>query len=177
VHKLEKGKYRRLKPNKRGHYRIEPFGADLGVWRGLFYNEMAPWLRWYDTKGKLLPIDQERAEIERRRADREQRRAEQFAAKLREPGVGRAAETQQLRAEQERLRADRERIRAEQLAAKLRELGVDPSQVGPDTASGSAKRARIRQPGMTVATRVRIGADVGRGNRHMRARYSLRGRR
>jgi Uma2 family endonuclease len=109
VHKLEKGRYRRLKPNKRGHYRIEPFGADLGVWRGLFYNEMAPWLRWYDTKGKLLPIDRERAEEERQRA-----------------------EEQQLRADEERLRADRERIRADQLAAKLRELGVDPSEVGFD---------------------------------------------
>jgi hypothetical protein len=94
VHKLQKGKYRRMVPNKRGQYRIEPLGVDLGVWQGLFYNEMAPWLRWYDTDGNLLPIGDERAEEERRkaeealrRADNQQRRAEQFAAKLREPGI------------------------------------------------------------------------------------------
>jgi Uma2 family endonuclease len=94
VHKLQKGRYRRMAPNKRGHFRIEPLGVDLGVWQGLFYNESAPWLRWYDTQGNLLPISDERAEQVRRnaedalrRADSQQRRAEQFAAKLRELGV------------------------------------------------------------------------------------------
>ena len=102
VHKLESGRYRRLKPNEHGRYRIEPFGVDLGVWHGFFLNEVAPWLRWYDAEGILLPIGQERAEVERQRT------------------------------EVERQRADRERSRAEQLATKLRELGVDPSEVGAD---------------------------------------------
>jgi Uma2 family endonuclease len=65
VHRLQQGKYRRMAPNKRGHYRIEPLGADLGVWHGLFYNETAPWLRWYDFQGNLLPTSDERAAAER----------------------------------------------------------------------------------------------------------------
>ena len=112
VYRLEGTRYRRLQANERGHYAIEPLGVELGIWHGLFWNETAPWLRWYDSEGNLLLIGEERAEEERRRAEAERHRAEE-----------------------ERLRADSAIRRAEQLAAKLRELGVDPSQVGPDTGS------------------------------------------
>lgn len=80
VHRLEGISYRRLNPNDRGHYLIEPLGVELGVWEAFFWNEKAPWLRWYDGEGNLLPIADDRA-------DTEQRRAELFAAKLRELGV------------------------------------------------------------------------------------------
>ena len=76
----------------------------------MFFNQDAPWLRWYDRNGNLLPIGEELAIQEHRRAEEAIRRA--------------AEETQ--RAEQERQRAEQERQRAERLAARLRELGEDP---------------------------------------------------
>jgi Uma2 family endonuclease len=109
VHKLEKGRYRSLAPNKRGHYPIPPLGVDLGVWHGLFYNETAPWLRWYDPQGKLLPLSEERAELERQKAEQERQRADD-----------------------ERARAFGEQRRADQFAAKLRELGIDPASIEPE---------------------------------------------
>jgi Uma2 family endonuclease len=121
VYKLQKGRYRRMAPNKRGHFRIEPLGVDLGVWRGLFYNESAPWLRWYDTQGNLLPISDERAEQERRNAEQERRNAEQ----------------ERRNAEDALRRADSQQRRAEQFAAKLRELGVDPSAIESDPDLGA----------------------------------------
>jgi Putative restriction endonuclease len=66
VHRLTGSKYRRLKPNKRGHYPIEPLGVELGVWHDFFWTETAPWLRWYDARGNMLPNAAERAEAERR---------------------------------------------------------------------------------------------------------------
>jgi Uma2 family endonuclease len=110
VHKLLRGKYRRLAPNQRGHFQIEPLGVNLGVWRGLFYNETAPWLRWYDDDGNLLPLSDERAELAQRNAEQERRIAEQ-----------------------ERRNAHVQQQRAEQLEAKLRELGIDPATVGRDS--------------------------------------------
>jgi Uma2 family endonuclease len=102
VHRLEGTEYRRLEPNERGHYPIEPLGVELGVWHAFFWNQTAPWLRWYDSRGNLLPTGDERAEQERQRAD------------------------------EERVRAISERSRAEQFAAKLRELGIDPAAIVPD---------------------------------------------
>jgi len=106
VYRLDDGKYRRLQPDDQAHYLIEPLGVKLGVWHGFFFNENAPWLRWYDTDGRLVPLADERAQDERRRAEDERRRAED-----------------------ERRRAEDEHRRAEQLAAKLRELGVDPDKL------------------------------------------------
>jgi hypothetical protein len=99
VYRLDESKYRRLQPDQRGHYLIDPLGVKLGVWDGFYFNETAPWLRWYDTEGRLLPIAEERAEDERRRADEAVHRAND------------------------------ERRRAEQLAEKLRELGIDPDKL------------------------------------------------
>jgi Uma2 family endonuclease len=123
VHRLQKGRYRRMAPNRRGHYRIEPLGVDLGVWHGLFYNENAPWLRWYDPRGKLLPLSDERAELERRKAELERQKAELERQK---------AEQQRQRADEERERASNQQRRADQFAAKLRELGIDPASIVPD---------------------------------------------
>jgi Uma2 family endonuclease len=96
VHRLEGSAYRRLEPNERGHYPIEPLGVELGVWHGFYRNETAPWLRWYHAPGKMLPHDAERAEEAIRRAN------------------------------EARQRADVAERRAERLAAKLRDLGIDP---------------------------------------------------
>jgi Uma2 family endonuclease len=106
VYRLEGTKYRQLVPSSEGRYLIEPLGVELGVWHGTFFNEDAPWLRWYDHHGHLLPIGEELAAQERRRAEE--------AIRL---------------AEEERQRAEEERQRAERLAARLRELGVDPSGI------------------------------------------------
>jgi Putative restriction endonuclease len=135
VHRLQKGRYRRMTPNKRGHFRIEPIGVDLGVWHGLFYNETAPWLRWYDAEGNLLPIGEERAVEEHLRAEEERRKAEE--ERLRAEEERRKAEEERHKAEQERQRADAQQCRAEQFAAKLRELGVDPSAIESDPNMGA----------------------------------------
>jgi hypothetical protein len=73
----------------------------------------APWLRWFDKTGTLLPMSEELTVQEHLRAEDAIRRAE----KERE------------RAEEERKRAEQESRRVERLAAKLRELGVDPSAI------------------------------------------------
>jgi Uma2 family endonuclease len=113
VHRLEGTKYRRLSPSAQGRYLIEPLGVELGVWHGDFFNQEAPWLRWYDRKGNLLPIGEELAVQEHRRAEEAIRRGEE----------------ERRRAEEERQRAEEEHQRAERLAARLRELGVDPSEI------------------------------------------------
>ena len=107
VYRLVEGDYQELQPDPYGHYPIEPFGVALGVWHGFYLNETAPWLRWYDLQGNLMPLDPERVAEVSRRLDEEQRRVE----------------------EQARL-AEEQCLRAERLAAKLRELGIDPDQLG-----------------------------------------------
>ena len=142
VHRLEGTKYRRLEPNERGHYPIEPLGVELGVWHGFFWNETAPWLRWYDSQGNLLPIAEDRAVEERLRAESERRKAEverltveQERRKAEE--AERRAEEAERKAEEALRHADNERRRAEQFAAKLRELGVDPSAIESDSDLGA----------------------------------------
>jgi hypothetical protein len=138
VFRLDDGKYRRLEADHRGQYIIDPLGAKLGVWRGLYYSETAPWLRWYDINGKLLPTDKDRARAERRRADVEHSRAEDERSRAEEErsraneAVLRAEEERSrakeavLSADDERLRAEDAHRRSEKLAEKLRELGIDP---------------------------------------------------
>jgi Uma2 family endonuclease len=106
MHRLEGTRYRRLSPNAEGRYLVEPLGVELGVWQGEFFNEIAPWLRWFDRSGNMLPMGEELAVQEHRRAEQAIRRAEE-----------------------ERQRAEEERQRAERLAAKLRELGVDTTEL------------------------------------------------
>src|SRR5262249_22303247 len=105
VHRLVDGRYEKLEANERGHYPIASLGVELGIWQGVYQNQELPWLRWWDTQGKLLPTSEERAEQERQRAERERKRAER-----------------------ERKRAERESKRAERLAEQLRALGVEPEE-------------------------------------------------
>ena len=99
VYELVANHYEKCVPNERGRYPIPPLGVELGIWQGEYMNKMLPWLRWWDSVGRLLPTGDERADQEMQRAD------------------------------QEMQRADQEMQRAERLAAKLRELGVDPEEV------------------------------------------------
>ena len=131
VHRLRRGRYRRMAPNKRGHYKIEPLGVNLGVWQGLFYNEMRTWLRWYDNQGNLLPISDERAEQERLKAEQAQRNVEQAQRNAEQERF--KAEQERLKAKEERQRADSHQRRADNLAARLRELGLDPAAIEADS--------------------------------------------
>jgi hypothetical protein len=99
-----------LAPNERGHFPVAALSLELGICKGEYQNVEWPWLRWYDSEGRLLPTGHELAELERQRAEQQEQRAEQ----------------ERQRAEQERQRAEQERQRAERLAARLRELGMDP---------------------------------------------------
>jgi hypothetical protein len=120
VYRLEADRYQKLAPNARGRYLIESLGVELGVWQGEFFNIDAPWLRWFDKNGNLLPMGEELAVQEHRRAEEAIRRAEEERKR---------AEEERERAEEVRRRAEEESLRAERLAAKLRELGVDPSTI------------------------------------------------
>jgi len=75
--------------------------VELGLteWEGSYEGRVAPWIRWTDGGGKLIPTGAERAAT-----------AQQHAAAAQQ-------------------RAGEERNRADKLAAKLRDLGIDPATV------------------------------------------------
>jgi Uma2 family endonuclease len=62
VYQLLDGHYRKMIPNSRGHYPIEPLKVELGIWQGEYQNQQFPWLRWWDFQGNLLLTSQERNE-------------------------------------------------------------------------------------------------------------------
>src|SRR5262249_47357782 len=106
VYRLQGGRYRRVRANRRGHYPISPLGIELGIWRGVYQHQDLPWLRAWDSRGRLLPSAEERAEAERLRAEAAEEQVEQAQ--------------QQIEQAQER---------TERLAAQLRALGIDPDAV------------------------------------------------
>lgn len=106
VHRRDGGKFKRLKPNEEGRFKIEPLGVQLGMWQGKYLNFEATWARWYDAQGQLLEIGAERADREQQRAEREKEHAKK-----------------------ERKRAKASEEKAQRLAERLRSLGVDPDQV------------------------------------------------
>jgi hypothetical protein len=73
VYQLIGNRYQQCTPNDRGHYPIPELGVELGIWQGNYMNQMLPWLRWWDSTGKLLLTGEERAD--------------RLAAKLRELGI------------------------------------------------------------------------------------------
>jgi Uma2 family endonuclease len=99
VYELVAQHYEPLTPNERGHYPIPPLGVELGIWQGQVDRQTLPWLRWWDSNGRLLLTGEERAEVEKQRAEVEKQRAEV------------------------------EKQRADRLAAKLRAMGVDPQDI------------------------------------------------
>jgi Uma2 family endonuclease len=84
------GRYRRLRPNRRGWLGSEELGLWLGTWTGEYLGLTATWLRFYDTNGHLVPLP---AEEEQQRAEEERRRA-----------AAAEAEVERLRRELDRLR-------------------------------------------------------------------------
>jgi Uma2 family endonuclease len=105
VYLLHGDHYELVPANERGRFPIAPLGVELGIWPGHYLNQEAPWLRWWDAQGQLLPTPEERAEQERQRAEQEQQRAEQ-----------------------ERQRAEQAEQRAQRLAERLRDAGIDPNE-------------------------------------------------
>ncbi|WP_013323422.1 Uma2 family endonuclease [Gloeothece verrucosa] len=67
VYNLINGFYRPLEVNERDHYPIDPLGIELGLWQGNYQNQSLLWLRWWDNRGNLLLIGDERAEQEHQR--------------------------------------------------------------------------------------------------------------
>jgi Uma2 family endonuclease len=141
VHGITAGGYRPVAANDRGHYPLPGLGLELGVWTGPFRNYTAPWVRFWDARGVLLPSAEERAEEAARRAEEAIRRAEE-ERQAREESEATAeqerqrAETAEATVEQERQRAEaaeatveQERQRAGRLAERLRQLGGDPDQL------------------------------------------------
>ena len=73
--------YQPLTPNEQGWLWSERLGLWLGVWEGEIDRETAPWLRFFDGQGKLVPLPEEaaetRAEAEKTRAETAEREREQ----------------------------------------------------------------------------------------------------
>ena len=64
---------------------LDGVGLGLTIWNGEFESMQAPWLRWTDASGVLIPTGSERAVREEQRAEQAEQRveqAEQRAAKL-----------------------------------------------------------------------------------------------
>ncbi len=126
-YQLQGGSYQRQIPNERGHYPIPELGVELGVWRGVYLNQNQPWMRWWDDRGNLLLLGNERAELERQRAELERQRAElerQQAEQERQQ-----AEIERRRAEQERARAQKAEQSQREAIPRLLALGLSAEQV------------------------------------------------
>ncbi len=117
VYHLVDFSYRKLEPNERNHYLIEPLGVELGLWQGTYQNQTQIWLRWWDHEGNLLLIGNEKAELEKLQAEQERQRAIQADQ--------RAIQADQ-RAIQADQRAEQAEIKAARLAERLRAMGIDP---------------------------------------------------
>jgi len=112
-YQLQGGSYQRQVPNERGHYPIPELGVELGVWRGVYLNQNQPWMRWWDERGNLLLLGNERAELERQRAEQERQQAE----------------IERRRAEQERARAQKAEQSQREAIPRLLALGLSAEQV------------------------------------------------
>ncbi|MBI3959720.1 MAG: Uma2 family endonuclease [Chloroflexi bacterium] len=81
-----------LNPGPRTYAEVDPsflpgVGLGLSVWRGSYEGREDLWIRWQDSRRRLIPTGAERAEEERLRADQEHRRSERLAAQLRALGI------------------------------------------------------------------------------------------
>jgi hypothetical protein len=76
-------------PDERGRLRCERLGLSLAPVSSVLWKVEAPWLRWFDSDGRLLPMPQEtagaeaeRANAEAERANAEAERANRLAAEI-----------------------------------------------------------------------------------------------
>jgi hypothetical protein len=126
VYRLVRGRYRRMRPNERGHYPIKEMKAELGIWSGTYQDRTLPWLRWYDAEGNLLPTNEEQKDQALRQAEKDRSEREQA---LRQAEKDRSEREQALRqAEKDRRTAEDALRKAERLAKRLRELGINPEE-------------------------------------------------
>ncbi len=79
---LARRRYEPIEPDAHGRVYCEPLGLYLGVVPGRWHDIDAPWLRWIDRDGAVLPASDERAEAEARRADEQAARADRAEAEL-----------------------------------------------------------------------------------------------
>lgn len=101
-------------PDERGHVHCAPLGLWLGVVHGVFAAIEAPWLRWIDAEGKVLPYLHELLELAHDQTRGATERAEREAAR---------AEREAERAEQESKRAEAALRELEALREELRRRG------------------------------------------------------
>lgn len=104
--RLVRGRYKPMLRNRHGRYESKVLGLELGLWRGLYNEQEATWVRLFTPDGRLVPSKDEVIEQEKSRKEAERQRAE--------------AEHQ--RAETERQRAEAERQRADAAEAELKRL-------------------------------------------------------
>ncbi len=77
LYRLDNDRYIEVAPNEAGRLPLPPLGVELGVWEGEYRGIETPWLRvWDAATGKMMPNEEERAEIEGKRADSAHERAE-----------------------------------------------------------------------------------------------------
>ena len=74
--------YEQLEANAAGRLPSAAVGLEIGVWRGVYANVEADWLRWYTTDGELLPTQAERTRIAEQERDATAERAQELEAKL-----------------------------------------------------------------------------------------------
>ncbi|NEO86660.1 MAG: Uma2 family endonuclease [Spirulina sp. SIO3F2] len=103
-----------LQPNNQGWLWCDSLGLWLGTWQGKRLQEQAYWLRFYDPKGQLVLLPEER---ERQEKEQERQRAEQERQQ---------AEQERQAKEDAIAQLNQQRQQQTAMAAKLRELGIDP---------------------------------------------------
>ncbi|MBL8794454.1 MAG: Uma2 family endonuclease [Planctomycetia bacterium] len=102
--------YRPLIPNEQGRLWCPQMNAWLGTWQGIYQDQDAVWLRFFDANGQILLID---AEASRREAE---------VARQQVQAAQQQAEAAQQQAEAAQQQAEMERHRAEQAEAELARL-------------------------------------------------------
>ncbi|MBW4699524.1 MAG: Uma2 family endonuclease [Aphanocapsa lilacina HA4352-LM1] len=123
VYELVTGRYRRVRPDARGHFAIEPLGVELGIWAGRYLDMELPWLRWWDQAGNPLPTGQERAQGAEQRAEQAEFEARQERT---------AREQAEVEVHRERTAREQAELRAALLEERLRRLGLDPGELPRD---------------------------------------------
>jgi Uma2 family endonuclease len=61
--------YQPVEPNSQGRFWSEQLGAEIGLWRGVYGDTAATWIRLFQPDGRMVPTGDERAEAERQRAE------------------------------------------------------------------------------------------------------------
>ena len=94
-------------------------GISLGIWKGVYENELDVWLRWRYPDGRWVLTGKELADRATSRADRATSRADRATSR---------ADRATSRADLEASRADREAAEKAKLLALLRQHGIDPTE-------------------------------------------------